>query len=84
MLLPPSGPTTSLMEDLAGLGLAEADKKPEAREIPSGKPPEKGGDYAGPPQATDDDKEGSFVKSGDVAAGHRTDVPVRAGSWALV
>jgi len=77
MLLPDSGPVTSLMEDLAGLGLAEKSDMPAAKSVPSGQPDEKGGDYAGPPNATGDDKEGSFVKGGDAAAGHRTDVPVR-------
>ena len=81
MMLPTQGPQTSLMEDLAELGLSE-NKADPAKSIAQHKEPDaKGGDFAGPPKYTSDQTgENAFVNAGDTGAGHRTDVPVRSDS----
>ena len=85
MMLPNTGPTSTLMEDLSDLGLVEAqNKEPSAKSNAKGsgyaQPDAKGGDYAGPPPEGEGGyhKEGDFaVDAGDSAAGARRNVPVR-------
>ena len=86
MMLPTTGPTTSLMEDLSDLGLVEGNKEPAAASNKKGsgyaQADEKGGDYAGPPPEDEGGyyKEGDFaVDAGDAAAGKRRNVGVRQG-----
>ncbi len=84
MMMPTTGPTTSLMEDLGVLGLVEGADAPAAKSNAKGKGYAKsdadGGDFAGPPPEGEGGhyKEGDFaVDSGDKAAGARRNVGVR-------
>lgn len=86
MMLPTTGPTTSLMEDLGVLGLVEGADAPAAKSNAKGKgyakPDPDGGDFAGSPPEGEGGyyKEGDFaVDAGDKAAGPRRNVPVRSG-----
>lgn len=85
MMLPTTGPTTSLMEDLGVLGLVEGEA-PAAKSNAKGKgyakPDAQGGDYAGPPPEGEGGAyvEGDFaIDAGDPAAGKRRNVGVRSG-----
>lgn len=80
MMMPPSGPTTSLMEDFSELGFVNEDKKtPDASVKQHKEPDEKGGDFAGPPGDKKPSDPGGDVDldTGDAAAGHTTYVPAR-------
>jgi hypothetical protein len=71
-------PLTSLEEDLREFKLLQEEAGPSTKQPQVKEPDNRGGDYAGPPQGTDDPKEtGYSVSVGDQAAGWRANVPVR-------
>ena len=71
-------PITSLEEDLREFKLLQEDAGPSTKQPQVKEPDAMGGDYAGPPQGTDEPKEtGYTVNVGDKAAGWRANVPVR-------
>ena len=81
MMLPASGPTTSLTEDMDALfgsnRLVES-KDPESKIKQTKETDARGGDYAGPPGNKTPDEGGDVdLDVGDEAAGHYTYVPVR-------
>ena len=71
-------PITSLEEDLREFKLLQEDAGPSTKQPQVKQSDAEGGDYAGPPQGTDEPKEtGYTVNVGDKAAGWRANVPVR-------
>jgi len=77
MMLPATGPTTSLMEDLQSLNMVE-NSEPSSKIKQVKKSDAEGGDYAGKPGNKTPDPGGDVdLETGDAAAGHYTYVPGR-------